>query len=198
MESSPFATVRADMERRFLAADPRPWPAPRKGHQQPGEEEYSRCLHPDKFLITQQRATAWAAALVQAGVATASLMGLRELAPWGTVETTAITAARPGAEPVFLHFSSEHLPGVILAYGSPDVVLTAQPVCGCDACDEGSESLVEEVDEAFASAVLGEVLIEHGTRSARVVTLHGESTSTRLASDPHWVVGRWNGSSWLD
>lgn len=43
------------------------------------------------------------------------------------VERTVITAARPDAEPVFLHFTSQHMPGVVLAYGRPKMVLTAQP-----------------------------------------------------------------------
>jgi hypothetical protein len=114
MEPSPLATLRAEVTSRFLTASPRPWPVPRTGQQAPAEEEYSRCLHPDKYVITQ-RATAWASALVAAGVATINPMDPRELVPWGAVETTSITPTRPGAMPVFVHFSSEQLPGVIAA-----------------------------------------------------------------------------------
>lgn len=198
MQPFTLPALRAEVEARFLAAGPRPWPAPRPGHQGPAEEEYSRCLQPDKYVITQQRATAWASALADAGVATIHPMGSRVLAPWGAVETTSITATRPDAEPVFLHFSSEHLPGVIVAYGRPEVVLAAQPVCECDACDEGSDPLIEAIDEAFESVVLGEVLIEHGKGSSRIVTLNGESTSSRVSPDSTWVIGHWNGAPWLD
>lgn len=155
-------------------------------------------MDPGRYVITQQRATAWSSALTDAGVATSHRMDPRKLVPWGAVESTVITAARPGAEPVFLHFTSEHMPGVVLAYGTPEVVLTAQPVCGCDACDDGSAPLIELIDEAFESVVLGEVLIEHGKRSARVVTRNRESTSSSADPEPTWVVGHWNGAPWLD
>ena len=198
MDSGTFVSVKADVETRFRAAVPRPWAAPRSFHQEPAEEEYSRCVDPGKYVIAQQRATAWCSALTDAGIATSTKMGPRELVPWGAVESTMIAAAHAGTEPVFLHFTSEHVPGVVLAYGRPEVVLTAQPVCGCDACDDGSASLLEALDEAFESVVLGEVLIEHGERSARVVTCNGESTSSSTDPEPTWVVGRWNGAPWLD
>jgi len=113
------------------------------------------------------------------------------------VVTTSITATRSGTEPVFLHFSSDYLPGVIVAYGSAYVVLTAQPVCGCDACDDGSDPLIDSIDDAFESVVLGAVLVEQGKRTARVVTINGDSSSTGDRSSPNWVTGRWSGAPWL-
>jgi len=198
MDPTAFAGLRAEVESLFQSVGPRPWLAPRPAAQGPAVEEYSRCLDPGKYLITQQRATAWSSALVDSGVATSNRMGPRTLGHWGAVETTSLVSSRPGTEPVFLHFTLEHLRGVIIAYGNPDVVLTAQPVCGCDACDDGSGPLLEAIDEAFESIVLGEVLIEHGKRTARVVTHAGESTSSTLDPDPSWVLGRWNGAPWLD
>lgn len=198
MDSVAFVSLRAEVESRFQAVVPGSWSAPRSWHQEPAEEEYSRCLDPGKYVITQQRATAWSSALAEAGVAATKRMGSRKLMPWGEVETSVITAARPGAEPVFVHLTSEHMPGLVIAYGRPEVVLTAQPVCGCDACDDGSKPLLEAIDEAFESVVLGEVLIEHGDGSARVVTRNGESTSSSADPEPTWVVGRWNGAPWLD
>jgi hypothetical protein len=58
--------------------------------------------------------------------------------------------------------------------------------------------LIEAIDKAFESIVLGEVLIEHGERRARVVTLNGESTSSTVSPAPGWVIGRWSGAPWLD
>lgn len=197
MDSAALTRLRAEVESRFWGAGARPWRAPRAVGQGPEMEEYSRCLDPHKYVIIQQRATAWTSALVDAGVATGKRLGMGVLPPWGSVETTALSATRPGTEKVFLHLTSEHLVGAVVAYGEPEVVLTAQPVCGCDACDDGSDPLLEAIDDAFESAVMGEVLIEHGKRSARVVTGLGESTSSTVRPEPNWVVGRWQGAAWL-
>ena len=118
MEPTSFAALHAEVESRFLGAGPRPWPTPRTGHDGPADEEYSRRLHPEKYVITQQRATAWAVALVCFGAATVNSLGPENWRPGGAVVTTSITATRSGTEPVFLHFSSDYLPGVIVAYGS--------------------------------------------------------------------------------
>ena len=193
-----FVALRGEMELGFLAAGPRPWPAPRAVFERPADEEYSRCLHPEKYVITQQRATAWASALVTAGVATTISLGPRDLAPWGAVVTTSIVSTREGAEPVFVHFTHQHLPGVVVGYGSPQVVLIALPVCGCDACDDGSDVLIEAIDEAFESVILGEVLIEHDDHRTRVVTRNSVSTSTSDIGASAWVPGRWSGAAWLD
>ncbi len=99
---------------------------------------------------------------------------------------------------MFVHFTHQHLPGVVVGYGDPQVVLMAEPVCGCDACDDGSDVLIEAIDEAFESVILGEVLIEHDEHRTRVVTRNSASTSTSDRSDPTWVAGRWNGAAWLD
>jgi len=166
--------------------------------ERPADAEYSRCLHPEKYVLVQQRVTAWASALTSAGVANTSSLGPRDLAPWGPVVTTSIVSTREGAEPVFVHFTQQHLPGVVVGYGNPQVVLIAQPVCGCDACDDGSDVLIEAIDEAFESVILGEVLIEHDDHRTRVVTRNTESTSTSDSSDPTWVAGRWSGAAWID
>ena len=193
-----FAALRGEMEVGFLAAGPRPWPAPRGMLERPGDAEYSRCPHPEKYVITQQRATAWASALATAGVATTTSLGPRDLAPWGPVVTTSIVPTREGAESVFVHFTHQHLPGVVVGYGIPQVVLIAEPVCGCDACDDGSDVLIEAIDEAFESIILGEVSIEHDDHRTRVVTMNSVSTSTGESSDPSWVAGLWRGAAWLD
>jgi len=192
-----LAALRVEMELGFRAAGPQPWPAPRGMLERPADAEYSRCLHPEKYVITQQRATAWASALINAGVATTASPGLRDLPPWGPVVTTSIVPTREGAEPVFVHFTHQHLPGVVVGYGSPQVVLIARPVCGCDACDDGSDVLIEAIDEAFESVILGEVLIEHDDHHTRVVTRNTESTSTSDRSDATRVAGRWSGTAWL-
>lgn len=198
MASSSSVTLRAEVDSRFVAAHPRSWPDPHPQGQGPAEDEYSRCLDPGKYATGQQRARVWASVLVEAGVATMTALGSRDVAPWGTVDTTALTPKRRDCQPMFLHFSSDQLPGVIVAFGHPEVVLASQPVCGCDACDDGSDALIEAIDEAVESVVRGAALIEQGQRSVRVVTLHGEATSSGLDPDPDRVIGHWNGAPWLD
>jgi hypothetical protein len=197
MSSSSLVTLRAQVEARFLAAGPRTWPDPHPYGEGPAEEEYSRCLDPGKYVIAQHRATAWVTVLVGAGVATLTSRGRRNLAPWGTLVTSVLTPRRHRAEPMFLHFTSDRLPGVIVAYGHPRVVLASQPVCGCDACDDGSDALIAAIDEAIESVVRGAVLMEQGKRGVRVVTMRGEAMSVDLDPDPERVIGRWNGAAWL-
>ncbi len=198
MTSSSLVTLRARVDSGFWAAHPRSWPDPHPQGQSPPEDEYSRCLDPGKYVTGQQRARAWASVLVDVGAATMTSWGSRDLPPWGTVDTTALTPTRRDCQPMFLHFSSGHLPGVIVAFGHPKVILARQPACGCDACDEGSEALIEAIDDAVESVVCGAALIDQGHRSVRVVTLHGETTSSRIDPDPDRVIGRWNGAPWLD
>jgi len=198
MDLVALAQMRASVESHFLATDPRPWAAPRPLRQDPAQEEYSRCLDPGKYVILQKRASAWAAALAESGVASVESLGPRDLAPWGTVQTTLLTSSRPGTQPAFLHVTSANRPGLTIAYGLPEVVLVSQPVCGCDACDDGSGPLLEALDETLESVVLGEVLIEHEKRSVRVVTRNWGSSSSDLEDDPTRIVGRWSGGPWLD
>lgn len=197
MDHVTLTSLRADVESRFSDTGPRPGPAPRPGGQSPAQEEYSRCLDPGKYVIVTTRVAAWVDALVGAGLATTTPMGQRNLSPWGTVETTAMTATRPGTEPLFLHVRSEHLPGVVVAHGHPEVVLTSQPGCGCDACDDGSDELLEAIDDAIESVVLGEVLIEQGSRFSRAVTRTRGWSSSGVGLAPARVIGRWNGAPWI-
>lgn len=192
-----LAGLRTDVDARFSSLGPRHWPPPRRKGEGPRDEEYSRCLDPGKYVIASQRASAWSDALEAAELAAVKRMGTRELGPWGAVETTSITARRPGTEPVFLHTSSEQLPGLIVAYGSPEVVLTSHPPCGCDACDHGSAEVIQGIDEALESIVLGEVVIERNRSSGRIVTRNWQTSSRRPRSDPRWMIGRWNGAPWF-
>lgn len=44
---------------------------------------------------------------------------------------------------------------VVLGAGDPAVLLTRLPFCGCDACDDGSEMLLRELDEHIVAVVSG-------------------------------------------
>jgi hypothetical protein len=94
-----------------------------------------------------------------------------------------------------VHFTGDHLPGVVLALGIPTATITVIPTCGCDACDDGSEPLLDEVDNVFTSIVLGDAVVEHADRSRRVRLIACGS-----GSSPHddLVQGRWEGGPWID
>lgn len=96
---------------------------------------------------------------------------------------------------MFVHFTGDYLPGVVLALGEPTAIIAAVPVCGCDACDAGSAPMLEEIDNAFTSVLLGVAVVEHTTASRRVVLVGEESGST---GDQNRIVGRWAGQAWLD
>lgn len=94
-----------------------------------------------------------------------------------------------------MHFTGDYLPGVVLALGDPMGIITTVPDCGCDACDGGSTPLLAEIDNVFKSVLLGVAVVEHTTRSRRVVLIGQESSST---GDQDGAVGRWAGQAWLD
>ena len=45
--------------------------------------------------------------------------------------------------------------GVTLGVGDPAVSVTWIPDCGCDACDSGSQDVLDELDEAILGIVSG-------------------------------------------
>jgi hypothetical protein len=45
--------------------------------------------------------------------------------------------------------------GVTLGVGDPAVVIRWIPDCGCDACDSGSQDVLDELDEAILGVVSG-------------------------------------------
>ena len=207
--------LRAEMDRRFAAMDPRPWPPPRDPMTSPRDEEYSRVTDPAKYRIVHQRATAWARAA-------ADLLGavyeeipapVDDDAPRGG--RVALTSAhrlrspRPGTLPLYLLATAAPQPAgmlsaLLLAVGRPGFEVEFIPDCGCDACDSGSDDLLEQVDRIFAAVVTGELRAAKGGDGihewSSLEIPGGSSSSTQ------WVDGgrsrkpwteRWEGASWL-
>ena len=71
------------------------------------------------------------------------------------------------------------LPVLRVAVGAPGQVHALLPDCGCDACDPGSDELLEAVDQAVARAVGTGVSLRgrHGQRR-RDWHVHGRSDGT--------------------
>ncbi|WP_338087901.1 DUF6226 family protein [Nocardioides lijunqiniae] len=141
---------------------PDSWPDPHGG-QGPSEEEYSRCLDPAKYLVLRARAQAWADVLVGRGLADVVEVTDLDEVPRSVAAATPdrayrIEPRRPGALPVLV--SLRGMDGVAetvleLGVGRPSIGLARLPYCGCDACDDGSEALLEELDGRLVDVVRG-------------------------------------------
>jgi hypothetical protein len=154
------------------------WPDPHPDGDSPAEEEYSRCLDPGKYRILTARAEAWARALTGLGLATAEPLAPADAPaawveglPYDVSPTRAhrLRPHRAGAQPLLISYRGfdgcdDNI--VMISTGEPAVLLASLPACGCDACDDGSTHLLEELDAAVVRVVDGQVV--------HVVTPHGD------------------------
>ena len=184
------------VEEHFADRDPAlaTWPAPHP-ERAPLEEEYSRCLDPGKYRIIAARARAWTAALAERGIAEVS----------DTDGTLTITPHAPDTLPVqvrFTGFDGVDDSGVQIVATGSGATITQLPVCGCDACDDGSVPLLRR--STTPSCLIDGGVLHIADRRGRTVTTTGRwapagdsgrgtgawtPTSTRDA-DRRWVVTR--------
>jgi hypothetical protein len=64
--------------------------------------------------------------------------------------------------------------GVTVGVGDPAVVITWIPDCGCDACDSGSQDVLDELDEAIVGVVSG--AFRRLASGDRVITVSGDAS----------------------
>lgn len=207
--------VRAEMERRFAAMDPRPWPPPRDPMTSPWDAEYSRVTDPAKYRIVHQRATAWAKASVDliGAVYEEVAVPMGDPAPrgWRVSLDSAhrLRSPRPGTLPIYLLTTAAPQPAgmlsaLLVALGRPGFEVERIPDCGCDACDSGSDDLLEQVDRIFAAALSGELRAAKGgdrRHEWSCLEMPGSSSrSTQMIDGGRgrkpWTE-RWEGASWL-
>ena len=147
----------ARVDAAYAELDQPSWPDPHSGRE-PGEGEYSRVSDPERYRVVHGRARAWARALADELGAT-----VEPVEPDGTrTGGVRVTSPRPGTLPLLL---LEHevptgpgkppLPVLTVAVGDEDVDVEQQPDCGCDACDSGSDGLLEAVDDVVLAVVTG-------------------------------------------
>jgi hypothetical protein len=140
------------------------------------DEEYSRVTNAEKWRIVGARADAWIDALVALGVATVE----RDADPrWVESPPSAITGTdvvHPTvADGVPLVISRSRIEaiedaGVTLGVGDPAVRITFIPDCGCDACDSGSQDVIDQLDSYVRPVVSGELrLLRRGRQSVMVL-----------------------------
>ncbi|WP_406832365.1 DUF6226 family protein [Pedococcus sp. KACC 23699] len=155
------------------------WPDPRVGWEpgrSPPQEWYSRVLDPDKYRLLGARWAAWVRVLTEAGLAE---LKDGDAAEWHDLPGVVVTGtarlvpSAAGALPlVVAHTRIDETPdaGVAVGVGDPAWMVAVIPFCGCDACDDGSDPLVEELDDAVWGVVSGAFrLVRDGDR--RVLTL---------------------------
>ncbi|MGY0020110.1 DUF6226 family protein [Streptomyces sp. cg35] len=164
-------------------ADTPPWPDPHPDRDV-RDEEYSRCSEPEKYRILAARAEAWTKALCGLGLAEAETVadpaGLWRRAPDVAVDgAVRLRPARAGAVPLVFGFSAvEGVPRTVLVLGAGESVATLAvlPDCGCDACDDGSEGLIEAVDEVVEAVVTG-MFVHVDAGDGREIVALGDSWS---------------------
>ena len=161
--------LRTEVARRYAALDLPTWPAPHPDGAPPREEEYSRVTDPQRYRIAAARARVWAEVLAEAGAAVApdpvrgiplDEAGRADLAvPVDRALRVAPPADVDGASPWWLLETDVPqdddggvLPVLRVAVGAPGQVHALLPDCGCDACDPGSDELLEAVDQAVVRA----------------------------------------------
>ncbi|MBC7310383.1 MAG: VOC family protein [Tetrasphaera sp.] len=171
------------VEEHFAARPPelRTWPHPHPDRE-PLDEEYSRCLDPAKYRIVVARARAWAAALVESGVAEA----VEHPSGLDLIPTT------EGALPLTVRIEGfEGIPDNLVGLEVGGTVLARLPDCGCDACDDGSAGLLEALDDVVLHVLDGGVLRVIGPDGREVTTTgNGWSASGTFArGEPEqWVA----------
>jgi hypothetical protein len=156
------------------------WPDPHPDRQ-PAEGEYSRVTNPERYRIIGTRADAWAAAAVQLGLAV-SLDQVEWADPPRTHFSRPFVVApiAVGALPVVIarsRLGDCDDAGLTLGAGSPAVAIDFFPDCGCDACDSGSQDLLDAVDRCFHAIVTGRY--RRLSKGDQVITVVGESRSSR-------------------
>lgn len=144
-----------------LPSWPAPWP------DGPPDEAYSRVADPQRYRIVGARAAAWVRALTDLGLAE-NTGTLEDEPAWPrpgvTWQATHLRPRRDGALPVVVALRAVDVAhdSVSLGVGTPPALVGTLPHCGCDACDDGSQWLLDEIDELFLLVVTGDLLVAEG------------------------------------
>lgn len=175
------ADLRAQVAARYDRLGLPSWPDPRPAGASPRDEEYSRVSDPGRYRIAPARARVWADVLAASLGARVEEVAPLPVAPAGDARASVgglrVTSSAPGTLPLLLldrpvpadgdedvPGRGEPMPSVQIAVSRPDLVVGAAPVCGCDACDSGSDEVLESVDRSLAAVVAGPVVLLRNPR----------------------------------
>jgi hypothetical protein len=117
-------------------------------------------IDPAKWRIVGARADAWIIALVDTGLAEVERNADVHWVP-PTPIVSRVERVMPrvsGGLPLIVARTARETvedAGVAIAVGEPAVIVTGIPDCGCDACDSGSQDVLDELDEYMFSVVSG-------------------------------------------
>jgi len=186
------------------------WAAPHPDRS-PLAVEYSRVTDASKWRIIGARADAWFVALVDAGLAR---LELGADVQWQVAPRTVISrsdrAVPRATDALALVVSRSQVgdvedAGVTLGAGDPAVHVAWFPECGCDACDGGSQDVLDDLDAHLLGIVSG--AFRRLSAGGREITVIGDGGWSASNLSPHDDVARiladatgWDevaGASWL-
>lgn len=159
--------LRAVVDERYARLDLPSWPDPHPDLASPAEEEYSRVSDPTRYRVVVHRAWLWVEVIAGLDGVTSEALTSRELAGSDEegrhVRGARLVSTRAGTLPLLVieHATPSRdpglppMPGVRVAVGRATSVVGSVPACGCDACDDGSQAVLDEVDAAFARVLQG-------------------------------------------
>jgi hypothetical protein len=150
------------------------WPNPHPGMAPAREQEYSRVTEPERYRIVHARARVWADRLADLpGVAARALAPapLDDEGHLGRFDRgVRLTSPRAGTLPLLLLERDARWPGVDASQAvlhisvvHPTVAVAMLPDCGCDACDYGSDDLLQAIDETIGTVVGGPFVVLRGS-----------------------------------
>lgn len=163
--------LEADVASCYLSLNLPRWPDPHAGVRSPRDDEYSRVTEPGRYRIVHARARAWTAVLEDAlGVSVETLPAVAgdRAGRNGFHRGVRVVPRRPDALPLLLLERDVQQPGeaslavLDIAVARPDVVVSSEPDCGCDACDSGSEDLIGAIDAAIGQVIDGPFVVLRG------------------------------------
>lgn len=181
------ADVEARVDRAFedLRRDLTDWPDPHPMGVSPAVEEYSRITRPERYLLLGARVDAWLSTIVEEGVAVIDELAA-DAAIWDS-EAHPLTPRsrlqrvdaleRDDTQPLLISRQRRELvDDVFLAFGigAPARQVSVVPFCGCDACDDGSQVLIEQIDNVFGHVLFGD-------------RLEGLNSEVRLPVGQPWI-----------
>lgn len=167
----------------------RQWDDPHAG-EMPADDEYSRCLDPAKWRIIGARAEAWTLALVDLGHATVerdATVGWRSSGLPTVTRTDVVHPVASGALSLAVgrsRIEGVDDAGVVLGAVRDGVVVDVVsflPDCGCDACDWGSQPVLDMLDEHIGSVVAGR--FRRLTRGESVITVFADGVGAQNLPD---------------
>jgi hypothetical protein len=156
------------------------WGDPHR-RREPADEDYSRVTDPDKWRIVGARAEAWCSTMSDLGLAVIQRSAeVRWVEKPGTVISSAerLVPRAAGALPLVVAHSRVGDGvgvGLTLGVGDPAVLLSLSPYCGCDACDGGSQEVLDDLDDHIFGVVSG--TFRRLTSGERQITSIGTSTN---------------------